>query len=84
MLWLRALGLPLSIAATSCLENTRDKSKIVLYTCACQPVVYKRPEKNEEESATSPALTVKGDCVLDFCLEWDSYDSGYCKTIEVF
>ena len=44
----------------------------------------KRPEKNEEESATLPALTVEGDCVLDFCLERDSYDSGYCKTNEVF
>ena len=44
----------------------------------------KRPEKNEEESATLPTLTVEGDCVLDFCLERDSYDSGYCKTNEVF
>ena len=43
----------------------------------------KRPEKNEEGNATLPALTVEGDCVLDFCLEWDSYDSGYCKTNEV-
>ena len=44
----------------------------------------KQSEKNEEESATLPALTVQGDCVLDFCLERDSYDSGYCKTNEVF
>ena len=44
----------------------------------------KRSEKNEEESATLPALTVQGDCVLDFNLERDSYDSGYCKTNEVF
>ena len=44
----------------------------------------KRPEKNEEESATSPALAVEDDCVLDFCLERDSNDSGYCKTNEVF
>ena len=44
----------------------------------------KRPEKNEEESATLPALTVEGDCVLDFCLERDSYDSGYCRTNEFF
>ena len=44
----------------------------------------KRPEKNEEESATLPAMTVEGDCVLDFCLERDSYDSGYCKTNKVF
>ena len=44
----------------------------------------KQSENNEEESATLPALTVKGDCVLDFCLERDSYDSGYYKTNEVF
>ena len=44
----------------------------------------KRPEKNEEESATLPALMVEGDCVLDFYLERDSYDSGYCKTNEFF
>ena len=36
----------------------------------------KRSEKNEEESATLPALMVEGDCVLDFCLERESYDSG--------
>ena len=36
----------------------------------------KRPKKNEEESATLPALMVEGDCVLDFCLERESYDSG--------
>ena len=41
----------------------------------------KRPEKNEEESATLPALTMKSDCVL--CLERDSYDSGYCKVFSV-
>ena len=44
----------------------------------------KRPEKNEEESAILPALMVERDCVLDFCLERDSYDSGYCKTNDVF
>ena len=33
----------------------------------------KRPEKNVEEGA---ALMVEGDCVLDFCLERESYDSG--------
>ena len=44
----------------------------------------KRPEKNDEESATLPALTVEDDCVLHSCLERDSYDSGYCKTNEVF
>ena len=44
----------------------------------------KRSKKNEKESATLPALTVEGDCVNDLCLERDSYDSGYCKTNEVF
>ena len=43
----------------------------------------KRPEKNGEESATLPALTVEDDGVLHFCLERDSYDSGYCKTIKL-
>ena len=44
----------------------------------------KRPEENEEESVTLAALTVEGDCVLDFYLEWDSYNVGYCKTNEIF
>ena len=26
------------------------------------------------------AFMEEGDCVLDIRLEWDSYDSGYCKT----
>ena len=39
MTWLRVFGLPLLTAATSSLENTRDKGKVMLYTCACQPVV---------------------------------------------
>ena len=43
-----------------------------------------RLEKNEEESATLPALMDEGDCVFDFCLKRDSYDSGYCKTNEAF
>ena len=30
------------------------------------------------------ALAVEGDCVLDFCLERDSYDSGHSKTTKVF
>ena len=34
----------------------------------------KRPEENEEESTTLAALTVEGDCVLDFCLEQNSYN----------
>ena len=25
-------------------------------------------------------IVSEGDCTLDLCLEWDSYDSGYCKT----
>ena len=66
------------IVATCGLENTQVKGKIEIYTCAWWP------EKNEEESATLPALTVEGDCVLHFCLERDSYDSGYCKTNEFF
>ena len=44
----------------------------------------KRPEEDEEESATSTALMMEGNCVFDFCLERDSYDSGYCKTNYVF
>ena len=44
----------------------------------------KRPEKNKKESATLTGLTVEGDCVLDFCLERDSYDSEYSKTNVVF
>ena len=47
----------------------------------CMAVSNKRPEEDEEESATLAALTVEDDCVLDFCLEQDSYDSRYCKTI---
>ena len=47
-------------------------------------MVYKRPEKNKEESATLSALKVEGDGVLYFCLERDSYGSGYCKTNKVF
>ena len=33
---------------------------------------------------TLSVLTVEGECVLDFCLEQDSYDSGHRKTNEVF
>ena len=40
----------------------------------------KRLEEDEEESATSTALMMEGNCVFDFCLERDSNDSGYCKT----
>ena len=44
----------------------------------------KQAEENEEESATYVAFKVEGDCVLDFCLEQDSYNSGHSKTKEVF
>ena len=43
-----------------------------------------QPEENEEEIATLATLTVEANCVLDSCLEQDSYDSGYCRTNEVF
>ena len=67
------------IAATRRLENTRDKSKI-----ECMSARSKTAKKNEEESLTLTVLTMEGDCILDFCLEQDSYDSGYSKTNEVF
>ena len=44
----------------------------------------KQPERNKEESATLADLTVDDDCVLDFHLGQDSYDSGYSKTNEVY
>ena len=44
----------------------------------------KRAEENKGESATLVALTVEGDCELDFCLERDSYNSRHSKTNEVF
>ena len=44
----------------------------------------KRAEENEEEIVTLVALAVEGDCVLDFCLERDSYDSRHSKTNDVF
>ena len=46
----------------------------------------KQPEEDEEESVTLAALTVECDCVLDFYLERDSYDSidTACKTITRF
>ena len=44
----------------------------------------KRPEENEEESVTSTALMVEGDCVLDFYVEGVSYDSRHCNTNKVF
>ena len=42
MVSLRALGLPLPIAVTSSLANTRGKGKIDLYMCAWWPVVSNR------------------------------------------
>ena len=44
----------------------------------------RQAEENEEENSTLVALVVEGDCVLDFCLERDSYDSGHSKTNKVF
>ena len=40
-------------------------------------------EKNEEDSATLVALAEEGRCVIHFCLERNSYDSGLSKTNEV-
>ena len=54
MVWLRALGLPLPIAATSSLDNTLDKSKIELCTCACQPVVSELKRTRKEVSLWQP------------------------------
>ena len=65
-----------ALSATSSLENTRDKGKIELYTCTCQPVVSEPGERGRKYNFK--ALKVEGDCVIDFCLERDSYDSGYC------
>ena len=73
-----------AIAATCDLENTWGKGKMEIYTCTCMTSSSKRPESIEEESATLPALTVEGDCVLDFCLEPDSCYSGYCMTNTFF
>ena len=67
----------------SSVENTRDNGKRKLYTCTFKPVVSE-PKRNNEESATFKVLTVEGDCVLDFCLEQDSYNSEHSKTNEVF
>ena len=53
------------------------------FTCA-HVSPYKRAEENEEGSATLVALAGEGDCVLDFCLERDSYDSGRSNTNKVF
>ena len=83
IVWMRAIGLPLPIAATCGLENTQGKGKIKIYMCAWRPIVSD-PKRRGRKNATLPSIMVKGDCVLDFCLEWDLYDSGYCKTIEVF
>ena len=43
----------------------------------------KRSEKNEEESVTLPALAVKGDCVLDFCLKRNFYVDTADKVFSV-
>ena len=60
--WLRALGLPLPIAATRSLENTWDKSKIELCMSARlhMSARSKRAEENEKESANLIALAGGG------------------------
>ena len=52
----------------------------------CMAARSKRPKENEEESPTLAALTMEGDCVLDFYLEQDCYGSysGHGKTSEGF
>ena len=39
MVWLRALGLTMPIAATCGLKNTLGKGKIKPYMCVCRPIV---------------------------------------------
>ena len=39
--------IPLPIAVTSSLENTRDKSKIELCMCTCQPLVSEPKTRKE-------------------------------------
>ena len=39
--------------------------------------------RRERGRATLEALTAEGDCVLDFSLEQDSYDSEHSKTNQV-
>ena len=75
-MWLKVLVLPLPIAVTCRLGNTRGYGKIELYTCMHMSALSKRPEYSKEESVTLVALTVEGNYVIDFCLERDSYDSG--------
>ena len=48
------------------------------------PASSKRAKEIKEDSATLVALIVECDCVLDFCLEQDSYNSGLSKTNKVF
>ena len=82
MVLFRALGLPLPISATCGLENRRAAR--VRSTRVHGGSYSKRPEENEEESVTLAALMAEGYCVLDFYLERNSYDNGYCRNNEVF
>ena len=67
--------------ALYCLSNI-----IAGKSVTCTSARRKRAKENEEESGTlvAIALAVEGDCVFDFCLERDSYDSGHSKTNEIF
>ena len=56
-------GLPLTIAGTCSLENTRGKGKSELYTVG-MAAHSKRHEEDQEESATLSACTVEGDSLL--------------------
>ena len=66
MVWLRALGLPPPIAAMSSLENTQDKGKIKLYTCACQPVVSEPKRTTEGRKCNFGSL----DGGMQVCFAW--------------
>ena len=59
MVWLRALGLLLPIAATSSLEKTRYKGKIEFYTSAWQPVVVVMIVASLSDSLCSVSQGVK-------------------------
>ena len=50
----------------------------------CMSACSKLAEENEEESATLVALAVEGNCLLDFSLKRNSYNSEHSKTNEVF
>ena len=82
MVWLRAIRLPLPTGKMCRLENSQSKCNGEFYSCICQSVIsdWNRMRK----SVTLIALTMDGDCVLDFCLQRDSYDSSYSITNKTF